>query len=363
MRIVQVVPTLAYGDAVGNDVMAIGVLLRNLGYEMQIYTQNIDPRLPEGAATLFSGKPSFLPEDIVIYHAAIGTELNYILPTVGGRKIMRYHNITPPAFFHEYSPLSEKLCAEGYKGVEYLADKVDYCIADSEYNKQSLKEMGYTCPIEVCPILIPFSDYEKKPSREVVERYSNDGYTNLVFVGRVAPNKKHENVIRAFYCYHKYFNPKSRLFLVGSYGESDRYYQRLWRYVQLLGLTESVIFPGHIKFNEILAYYKIADVFLCMSEHEGFCVPLVEAMYFGVPIIAYDTTAIPYTLGGSGVLLNTNEPIAVAEAIAGVINDEEYRNTIVAKQYERLKDFSHEDVAERLKSLLLSIVEDSQNER
>ena len=156
--------------------------------------------------------------------------------------------------------------------------------------------MGYTCPIDVCPILIPFSDYEKEPDRRVLRRYKGDGKTNLLFVGRIAPNKKQENVIRAFYFYHKYYSPDSRLFLVGSWSGMESYYERLCDYVKALGIAEHVVFTGHIRFDEILAYYHLADVFLCMSEHEGFCVPLVEAMYFHVPIVAYSCAAVPDTL-------------------------------------------------------------------
>lgn len=357
MRIIQLLPTLSYGDAVGNDALAIKSLIHDMGHQTQIYAQRIDSRLPRRTAISIDRIPKLGNRDILLYHASTGTELNFLLPRMGGQKVMRYHNVTPPTYFREYDTISEQLCTEGYRGMRHLSDRIDYCIADSEYNRENLLDMGYTCPIEVCPILIPFSDYEKTPSNAVIKRYCDDGYTNIVFVGRVAPNKKHENIIRAFYCYQKYFNQKARLFLVGSFGDSDRYYQRLYDYVQVLGLEGKVIFTGHIKFNEILAYYRIADVFLCMSEHEGFCVPLVESMHFGVPIVAYNTTAIPYTLGGSGVLLETAEPIAAAEAIARIIDDKNYRNDIVAKQYERVQDFSHEDTAAKLKEILQRIME------
>lgn len=95
------------------------------------------------------------------------------------RKVMVYHNITPPQFFEEYSVKAAQLCQNGLEGASYLADKVDYCLAVSEYNKQDLIRMGYTCPIDVLPILIPFDDYAKTPSQQVIDRYS-DGYTNLI---------------------------------------------------------------------------------------------------------------------------------------------------------------------------------------
>lgn len=357
MKVLQILPTLSYGDAVGNDTRAIGALLKEMGYETQIYAENIDPRLPNGEALPFNRLPKLSNQDVVLYHGSVGSSINYQLSTYQCKKIMRYHNVTPPAFFHSYSETAEYDCEEGYRGMKHLSDKLDFCIAVSEYNKGDLLRMGYTCPIETCPILIPFSDYEAPPDQSVIKKYSDDGYTNIVFVGRVAPNKKHENVIRAFYCYHKYFNPKSRLFLVGGYAKEDRYYQRLYDYVQVLGISDCVIFTGHIKFNAILAYYKIADVFLCMSEHEGFCVPLVEAMYFDVPIVAYRSSAIPDTLGGSGVLLDSNDPIIVAEAVDKIVKDQEHRTSIIQGQKKRLDDFSYEKVAPKLKRILKQMIE------
>ena len=175
----------------------------------------------------------------------------------------------------------------------------------------------------------------------------SDGNTNIVFVGRIVPNKKFEDVIACFAAYKKKYDPAARLFLVGNYQETDAYYQHLQEYIKECGV-ENVIFPGHIAFRTILAYYKIADLFLCMSEHEGFCVPLVEAMFFETPIVAYASTAIPGTLGGSGVLVESKEPERVAEKIHQVIEDEQYKNEIVKEQKKRLQDFSYENIKEQI---------------
>ena len=266
------------------------------------------------------------------------------------RKVMVYHNITPPQFFEEYSVKAAQLCQNGLEGASYLADKVDYCLAVSEYNKQDLIRMGYTCPIDVLPILIPFDDYAKTPSQQVIDRYS-DGYTNLIFTGRIAPNKRQEDVIRAFYDYKKFYNPKSRLILVGGHNGMERYYHRLKSYINALEL-EDVVFPGHIKFDEILAYYKIADVFLCQSEHEGFCVPLVEAMYFDVPVVAYDSSAIAGTLGGGGFLLKDKNPVETAGVINRVVTDEALRTQIIKNQQARLADFDHKVIEAQFKMYL-----------
>ncbi len=350
MKIVQLLPTISFGDAVGNDARAIEEILKEQGYDTRIYAENIDGRLPAGTASYVRDMPHLGNDDVILYHGSTGTELNYTLPSYGGRKVMIYHNITPPHFFSKYSWQSEQLTQTGLEGMRYLSDKLNYCIADSEFNKCCLIEMGYTCEIDICPILIPFSDYDKKPNSKVMARYQNDGYTNLLFVGRIAPNKKQEDVIRAFCCYQKRYNQKSRLFLVGS-GDGP-YYERLKKYVSLLGLEDCVIFPGHIRFDEVLAYYHLADVFLCMSEHEGFCVPLVEAMYFKIPIIAYDSSAISDTLGKGGILLDEKTPEVVSGVINRLLADSTLKGYILSKQEEQLHRFSHKAVkAELLKCL------------
>jgi glycosyltransferase involved in cell wall biosynthesis len=238
--------------------------------------------------------------------------------------------------------------------VEYLKDKVEYCLADSSYNRSDLLRMGYTCPIDVRPILIRFEDYKQTPDEETIRKYS-DGKKNLIFVGRIAPNKKQEDVIRAFYHYKK-LNPESRLILVGSYSGMENYYNRLVKYAAALGLKDDVVFTGHIKFSAILAFYRIADVFVCMSAHEGFCVPLAEAMFFDVPIVALDTSAISDTLGGSGFLVDDNDPVFVSRVIDRVLNDEALRNELISGQRRRLKDFSYEKIKDTFTEQLKNFI-------
>lgn len=357
MRVIQLLPTISYGDAVGNDTRAIDALLRDMGYETGIYAENTDLRLPTGTALPVSQLPELTEDDAIVYHGSTGTVLNERLPKLPGRKLMIYHNITPPEFFVPYSRSASDLCAYGLRGIKGLAESLDYCIADSPFNKQDLLRMGFTCPIDVCPILIPFSDYEKEPDQRVLNVYGSDGITNLLFVGRITPNKKQENIIRAFYAYHKYYNQKSRLILCGSWNGMEPYFHRLVDYTERIGLSDSVIFTGHIKFNEILAWYRIADAFVCMSEHEGFCVPLVEAMYFKVPIVAYKSCAIPDTLDGCGVLLEEQDPIGAAKAIDRAVSDAMLRGEMITGQNRRLKDYSYEEVSARLKELLKNFLE------
>ncbi|MDD7517332.1 glycosyltransferase [Ruminococcus flavefaciens] len=342
MRVVQLLPTLSFGDAIGNDTIALKGVISEMGYSTDIYAENIDKRLPEGIAQKADKLRDLKKDDVLIYHKSTGTDLTFKIENYKCRRIMVYHNITPPEFFRPYSTAATQLTERGYKGVEYLRDKIDYVLAVSAYNRSELVKMGYTCPMDIRPILIKFDDYKQTPDEATIKKYS-DGKKNLVFVGRIAPNKKQENVIRAFYCYKK-LNPESRLILVGSSTGMENYYERLVKYANALGIGDDVIFPGHIKFSEILAYYRLADAFVCMSEHEGFCVPLVEAMFFDVPVIAYDTSAISDTLGGSGVLLDNNDPVFAAAVIDRVLTDDKLRESIIEGQRRRLEDFSYERI-------------------
>ena len=354
MKIVQILPCLAYGDAIGNDVLALDDAIKENGYDTEIYVEAIDSRLPKNTAKTILEFTDLSPEDVLIYHLAIGWKYLNLVKKQNCKKIAIYHNVTPPDFYYGYNQTAYEACKAGLEEVESLRDTFDYCLADSEFNKEDLIRMGYTCKIDVLPILIAFDDYKKTPSQKLMDQYK-DGNTNIIFVGRVVPNKKHEDVIEAFYYYKKNFDPKSRLFLVGSYSEKETYYNRLKDYIAALGLTD-VYFSGHIKFEEILAYYNIADIFLCMSEHEGFCVPLVESMVFDVPIVAYDSCAISYTLGKSGFLLKRKNSLEAAGVIDRVVRDKELKQLLITGQKERLKDFDREKIKTQFTNYLNTFI-------
>lgn len=356
MRIIQMLPTLAFGDAIGNDVITIDEALKQFGYEAEIYAANIDPRLSEDIAKT-TEEYKCQTDDVIFYHLSTGHDLNYQITEYPCRRIIMYHNITPAKYFHKYNVDAEKSCRDGYRAAKYLASKTDLCIADSGYNKQDLIDMGYTCPIDVLPILIAFEDFKKKPSAAVINRYDDD-WVNIVFTGRVVPNKCPQDVIAAFAYYKKYINPKSRLFLVGKNDLSVSYRTKLENYIKALDVKDIHI-TGQVGFDEILAYYRIADIFLCMSEHEGFCVPLVEAMYFGVPVIAYDSSAISDTLGGSGLLLQEKDPAVVAEAINLVVTDQALKAQIIKGQQQRLAFFEHDRIKEQLRVIMDTFVKET----
>lgn len=353
MRVIQLVPTFSGKDAVGNDVINLDRILRAEGYESCVYAY-FTAGVPDDVRvkTVFI-KEDFRSDDLVIFHFAIGSGMTGLFAQLSCLKILVYHNVTPPHFFEPYNMQLAHSCCKGLQQARYLADVADRCLADSRWNKSDLRAMGYTCPIDVLPIIVPFDEYRVQPNQRILDLYAKGAGANVVFVGRVAPNKCLHDVIKAFMQYKLLFDSRSRLFLVGAKGNTEPYYGSLINYVDKLGV-EDVYFTGSVPFEDLLAYYRIADVFLCQSEHEGFCVPLVEAMFFGVPVVAYDSTAIRETLGGGGVVLESKDAAETAAVIHRVITDQDLNSAVVSNQYARLEDFRFDVI----KSTFLKIIED-----
>ncbi len=357
MRLLQVLTTISFGDAVSNDTLALHDTLVKQGYKTKIFAENIDRRILQKYKYVSDIKRLDVEiDDVIIYHMSTGTKLNYDIAKYPCKKIMIYHNVTPPEFYQEYSSMSYTLCKQGLQSLDFLKDKFDYVIGDSQFNIDELIKIGFTAPMRVLPILIPFEDYKQKPSGKVIHKYENDGYENILFTGRIAPNKKQEDVIMAFYHYKKYYNPKSRLFLVGNSRGMEIYKKRLEDFVAQLGV-EDVIFTEHIPFDQILAYYTLADLFLCLSEHEGFCVPIVEAMQFEIPIVARGTGAVPDTLQDGGLVVTTKNPLEVAGIMDYLLKNEQLKNTILENQKNRLAALAHDVVEAQFLGYLKEFLE------
>lgn len=349
----QITATMSIGDAISNEVLAIKKILDDMGIENKIYAENIDPRLKKYVNKYSDYKGN--KNHVLINHFGIGSAVNdYVMDLKNEIKIIRYHNITPDNFFEGYNLVTGNLCRLGREQLKKSKGIYKYALAVSEYNKEELVDLGYK-NIEVMPIIIALDDYKKKPSSEILSK-ADKNIKNIVFVGRVSPNKKQEDIIKCFYYYNKYFNNNSRLFIVGNYEGMERYQRQLSELVKKLNLEKNVCFTGHIKFEEILGYYSIADLFLCMSEHEGFCVPLVESMFFKVPILAYDSSAISYTLNGSSILIKEKNYIYIAGMMDYILNNDELKYKIVEKQLMRLEELKPEKVKVEMKKYFEKIL-------
>ena len=340
-KIHQVLATLGYGDAIGHEVLGIQRVLRGAGFTSDIFVQTADPRLEDQTRDYRDLLQESDASNILIHHFSIGSRASRITYALPDRQILVYHNITPPEFFVDVHEQLVEQCFKGRRELGIYPSRVDLALGDSEFNRQELERLGFD-PTGVLPVVPDFSHLDL-PVNDLIAREFDDAWTNILFVGRVIPNKRIENVIRYFHAYQRHFNPRSRLLLVGSYGGFEKYLATLHQLCARLGVT-NVHFTGHVSDAELSAYYDVADLFLCASAHEGFCVPIVESFYKQIPVVAYAATAVPATLDGAGVLYSTEEPLEVAALVDAILSDSELYDRIVAKQDEalgrlRAKDF------------------------
>lgn len=353
IQIHQIHPTVSYGDAIGNDMVEIQSVLRKFGYNSNIYAQYIHPKMRR-VKNYVEYKKVSSSKNILIIHYSIGYGSDFFafVKSLPDKKILIYHNITPPEYYRDINSEYEYHIKIGREEIRHFRNIVELALGDSELNRQELVKLGFK-NTGVLPIIIEFNKYRVNGDQKIIRKY-NDSLVNILSVGRVSPNKKIEDVIKCFYYYNKYVNPKSRLFIVGSYEGMDKYYDKLKVLVNKLNLKK-VYFTGHVSFEELISYYKLANIFITMSEHEGFCVPLLESMYFKIPIIAYNSTAIPYTLGDSGILVNNKDYEEIAEMINLLVEDDALRKKIVKKQEERRKDFDKSGIEKMLKGYISCI--------
>jgi glycosyltransferase involved in cell wall biosynthesis len=325
----QVLATLGYGDAIGHEVVAIQRELREAGYESEIFVETADRRLEELTVDYRELPDASHPDNILIHHFSIGSRASRIAYALPDRMVLVYHNITPPQYFVDVHPLLVQLCFLGRRELGFYATRCDLALGDSEFNRQELAAAGFP-HTGVLPVVPGFTHLAGPADAREAKSFDDD-WVNLLFVGRIIPNKRIEDVIRWFHAYKRWFNPRSRLLLVGSQGGFERYLAMLHRFIATIGAAD-VHFLGHVSNQELVAYYEAADAFLCASEHEGFCVPLMEAFHMGVPVIAYAATAVPATMDGAGVLVTSKDPIGVAGLIHEIVTDEALADRIVGGQ-------------------------------
>lgn len=358
MRVIQIVPVFRVGDAIGNCALVIDTFLKENQYDSEIYTYANEAAY--AGVKIFSGIPVFHKNDILILHMAAENEFADLMEAYDSAKVLMYHNITPPAFFEAYDAWSASSTKKGLLQVEHLKDKVDFCITDSNFNKNELVSKGYKCPIDVIPVPIDFSKYEGE-SNPSLEKKLRKNSRNFLFVGRMVPNKKIEDVIRCFKAYVKNYDRNAHLILAGNYCETDQYYLFLQSIIQEEQI-QNVVFTGRISQTDLNTYYKCADMFICMSEHEGFCVPLLEAMYFSVPIVAYSAGAVPETLGHGGILVTGKNFDDIAKQIQECFENEMLYHEILDKQRQNIEQYQLDKVTDMLRVTLGKIIERNIND-
>lgn len=354
MQIHQILPTLSPGDAIGNEVLEIRKILRSWGYISDIYAQNIHSDMIKFARTYTEYKKISSLKNILIFHFSIGSEVSEFVKNLRDIKIIIYHNITPPNYFYGINDTLARLLINGRKELKEFSNITNLALGVSEYSENELKKFGFE-NTGVLPIILDFDTYNQEPDKKILNRFDQDNWVNIIFVGRLTPHKMQEDIIKIFYYYNKFIEQKSRLILVGSYNGVEKYREYLMSMVKQLNL-DNVHITGQINLRELLAYYRIADVFISMSEHEGFCVPILESMYFDVPIVAYKSSAIPYTLENAGIIVNKKNYIAIAEMINLLVDDGELQKNIIQKQRERLKYFDRLNTENKLRHYLDSVI-------
>jgi glycosyltransferase involved in cell wall biosynthesis len=323
------VAALSYGDAIGNEALAIQGHLRRAGFESDIFAERVHPRMAHLARPLWEYGDVSSPETVCLFHFSIGSAAGRLIYHAPDRLVSIYHNITPADWFLGFHPHLAGLCHHGRRELAAFASRTELGLGDSEFNRRELEAAGYR-RTAVLPIVLDLDDYHR-PASPVARRLYDDGRVNVVFVGRIIPNKRIEDLIGVFALYQRHVEPRSRLLLVGDHRGHERYYDRLQERVRRLGADE-VVFTGHVDDDDLRAYYSAGDVFLCLSEHEGYCVPLLEAMAFRLPVIAYDAGAVAETLRGGGILLREKRPEVVAELIGRVQEDGVLRAAVLRTQ-------------------------------
>ncbi len=348
MRIDQWVPALHRGDAIGDSARLMRDAFRRLGHAADVYALELDADLV-GDGRAFDEWRAGGPRDVVILHYALPSPLTAALREHRGRRVLLHHNVTPPEFFEPWDAELARICRLGRDELGTLRGHVDLALGDSEFNRRELQAAGFE-RTGVLPIYLDFARYVQADGRpragnRVLRRLLDDGLTNLLFVGRVAPNKCPDDLIRLASYWRRFIAPDVRLLLVGKLPRRRIYFDALQALFYEHGFTPAeVVFTGHVSHDDLLAYYRAAHVFVSMSAHEGFGVPLVEAMLMDLPVMAYGAAAIGDTLGGAGVQFSEKRFAELGELAHALASDVALRARVLHGQRQRLATFAPEAV-------------------
>jgi L-malate glycosyltransferase len=290
--------------------------------------------------------------DVTIFHFALPSAMTEAFAQLTGVRVLQYHNITPAPFFAPYSPALFRLAALGRRELQTLVGRVDLALGDSEFNRRELELLGFQ-PTGVLPIAVNTDRITAAPRRPALERILGDGLINILFVGRIVPNKRIEDHIRLAEVYKRYVDSYYRFIFVGRYDGIPAYYAQVRSLIaEFRMLPDRFWFTGAVPDADLGAFYRWADAYVSLSEHEGFCVPLIEAMAADVPVLAYAAGAVPETLDGAGLLFAPKDLEVAAEMLGMLVYDRPVRERVLEGQRRRVADFAAERIDAQLHNIL-----------
>jgi L-malate glycosyltransferase len=353
MIVNQWVPAAHKGDAIGDSARRVRDLLRAQGHDSNVYALTIDDDLKSDVLPFADA--SARQGDLTIFHYALPSPMTAAFASLPRGRVLQYHNVTPAAYFAPYDPALFRLAALGRQELATLAGRVDLALGDSEFNRQELEAIGFTST-GVFPIAVDTARVTQPASRPALEKILDDGLVNFLFVGRIAPNKKIEDHIKLAEVYKRYVDAYYRFIFVGRHDVVPRYYSMVRGLMtDYRLLNDRFIFTGPVSDEELAIYYRHAAVYISLSEHEGFCVPLLEAMAADVPVLAYAAAAVPDTLGGAGVQFAPKDLELAAELLGELTFNDRLRAEVIAGQRRRLRDFGDDRITRELASIVRSL--------
>ncbi len=338
------------GDAIGNDARTLRTMLRRMGHVSEVYALTCDDELATEVVSF--SDPAATRGDLTIFHFALASPLTEAFARLRSGRILRYHNITPAHFFATYDTALYQLAERGRRELASLAGAADLAIGDSEYNRAELQALGFT-RTAVLPVAVSFDRLLDAPACPALEAMLDDGLANILFVGRIAPNKRIDDHIRLAEHYKRYVDAAYRFVFVGRYDAVPRYYSAVQALIARYEMPrDRFLFVGAVPDAELAACYRTASAYVSLSEHEGFCVPLLEAMAMDVPVLAYAAAAVPETLAGAGIQFAPKDLEHAAELLGMLVYDEGLRDAVIEGQRRRVRDFGEEKIAGRLAEVL-----------
>jgi glycosyltransferase involved in cell wall biosynthesis len=350
MIVNQWVPAAHKGDAIGDSARRVRDLLREMGHASDIFALTVDDELRDEIRSFWD--PAATSGDLTIFHYALPSPMTEAFARLPHGRVLQYHNITPAHFFAPYDADIFRLLSLGREELKTLVGRTDIALGDSEFNRRELEEMGFD-NTGVFPIAVDPQRIRNGPRRPALEHMLSDGLTNFLFVGRIVPNKKIEDHIKLAEHYKRYVDIYYRFIFVGRTDGVPRYYDMIRALVTEFQMpADRFWFTGPVPDEELATFYRCADVYVSLSEHEGFCVPLVEAMAADVPVLAYGSTAVPDTLGGAGICFTPKDLELAAEMLAELTYNNDLRTQVIAGQRRRLEDFGDARIRRELATLL-----------